>query len=87
MKTGGPKPDKPKLPRAPKQVHINDFQFYPPRLVELQNREFDVHRVTMFSLAWVIADERTITESSELPRADQRTRGRRDTGAGRARAD
>lgn len=46
MKVGGPKTDKPKLVRAPKQVHINDFQFYPPRLVELQNREFDAHRVS-----------------------------------------
>jgi SWI/SNF-related matrix-associated actin-dependent regulator of chromatin subfamily A member 5 len=38
--------DKPKVVRAPKQVHINEFQFYPPRLVELQNREFDAHRVS-----------------------------------------
>ncbi|KAK4684402.1 hypothetical protein P7C73_g5775, partial [Tremellales sp. Uapishka_1] len=46
MKTGGggPKTDKPKVIRAPKQVHINEFQFYPPRLVELQNKEFDAHR-------------------------------------------
>ncbi|KAK8861335.1 hypothetical protein IAR55_002154 [Kwoniella newhampshirensis] len=44
LKTGGPKVDKPKIIKAPKQVHINDFQFYPPRLVELQNREFDAHR-------------------------------------------
>jgi SWI/SNF-related matrix-associated actin-dependent regulator of chromatin subfamily A member 5 len=46
MKVGGSKPDKPKVPRPPKQVHINDFQFYPPRLVELQNREYDAHRVS-----------------------------------------
>ncbi|GMK54535.1 hypothetical protein CspeluHIS016_0111210 [Cutaneotrichosporon spelunceum] len=39
MKTGPSKPDKPKVPRPPKQVHINDFQFYPPRLKDLQNRE------------------------------------------------
>ncbi|WVQ83568.1 hypothetical protein IAT38_005709 [Cryptococcus sp. DSM 104549] len=44
LKTGGPKVDKPKVIRAPKQVIINDFQFYPPRLAELQNRETDVHR-------------------------------------------
>ena len=45
MKVGGSsKPDKPKVVRPPKQVHINDFQFFPPRLVELQNREFDAHR-------------------------------------------
>jgi SWI/SNF-related matrix-associated actin-dependent regulator of chromatin subfamily A member 5 len=48
MRVGGPatKSDKPKVPRPPKQVHINDFQFYPARLVELQNREYDAHRVS-----------------------------------------
>ncbi|SPO25876.1 probable ISW2 - ATPase component of a two subunit chromatin remodeling complex [Ustilago trichophora] len=35
----GPKPTQPKAPRAPKQININDFQFYPPRLGELQERE------------------------------------------------
>jgi SWI/SNF-related matrix-associated actin-dependent regulator of chromatin subfamily A member 5 len=43
---GGSKPDKPKIARPPKQVHINDFQFYSPRLVELQNREYDHHLVS-----------------------------------------
>ncbi|GFZ42856.1 DNA helicase [Saitozyma sp. JCM 24511] len=43
MKVGGPKVEKPKVVRPPKQVHINDFQFFPPRLVELQNREYDAH--------------------------------------------
>jgi SWI/SNF-related matrix-associated actin-dependent regulator of chromatin subfamily A member 5 len=49
LKTGGssaPKTDKPKVVRGPKQVQINDFQFYPPRLAELQNREFDAHQVS-----------------------------------------
>lgn len=41
--SGSSGPPKPKVVRPPKQVHINDFQFYPPRLVELQNREYDVH--------------------------------------------
>ncbi|EIW69137.1 hypothetical protein TREMEDRAFT_68987 [Tremella mesenterica DSM 1558] len=44
LKLTASKPDKPKVVRPPKQVHINDFQFFPPRLVELQNREFDAHR-------------------------------------------
>ncbi|GAK64485.1 chromatin remodelling complex ATPase chain [Moesziomyces antarcticus] len=35
----GPKPAQPRAPRAPKQININDFQFYPPRLGELQERE------------------------------------------------
>lgn len=35
-----PKADaKPKAPRAPKQVLVHDFQFYPPRLRDLQERE------------------------------------------------
>lgn len=35
----GPKPTQPKAPRAPKQININDFQFYPARLTELQEHE------------------------------------------------
>jgi SWI/SNF-related matrix-associated actin-dependent regulator of chromatin subfamily A member 5 len=31
--------NKPKAPRAPKQVNVQEHQFYPPRLVELQERE------------------------------------------------
>jgi SWI/SNF-related matrix-associated actin-dependent regulator of chromatin subfamily A member 5 len=56
MKVGGPKVEKPKVVRPPKQVHINDFQFFPPRLVELQNREYDAHLVSMRkrSSAWFI---------------------------------
>ncbi|CAG8765940.1 4191_t:CDS:10, partial [Gigaspora margarita] len=34
-----PKPAQPKVPRAPKQIIINEFQFYPPRLVELLKKE------------------------------------------------
>ncbi|KAI5811750.1 chromatin remodelling complex ATPase chain ISW1 [Peziza echinospora] len=30
---------KPKAPKAPKQVNVADFQFYPPKLVELQEKE------------------------------------------------
>ncbi|KAI9632312.1 SNF2 family N-terminal domain-containing protein [Dioszegia hungarica] len=46
LKTGGPsapKTDKPKIARPPKQVNIHDFQFYPMRLVELQQKEYDAH--------------------------------------------
>lgn len=31
--------NKPKAPRPPKQVNVQEHQFYPPRLVELQERE------------------------------------------------
>ncbi|WVQ73853.1 hypothetical protein IAR50_003434 [Cryptococcus sp. DSM 104548] len=47
LKTGGPKADKPKVARAPKQVIVNDFQFYPPRLIELQDKETDHHKKTI----------------------------------------
>lgn len=40
-----PKADaKPKAPRAPKQVPVHDFQFYPPRLREIQERETAYYR-------------------------------------------
>ncbi|KAJ4469035.1 SNF2 family N-terminal domain-containing protein [Lentinula edodes] len=34
----------PKLPKAPKQVTIQDFQFFPPELSVLQERELAVHK-------------------------------------------
>ena len=40
LSTGGRTADpKPKAPRAPKQVQIHDWQFFPPGLRELQDRE------------------------------------------------
>lgn len=40
LSTGGRTADpKPKAPRAPKQVQIHDYQFFPPGLRELQDRE------------------------------------------------
>jgi SWI/SNF-related matrix-associated actin-dependent regulator of chromatin subfamily A member 5 len=40
MSTGGRTVDtKPKAPRAPKQVMIHDYQFFPPMLSDLQDRE------------------------------------------------
>ncbi|TFY66698.1 hypothetical protein EVG20_g4392 [Dentipellis fragilis] len=40
MRAGPSKTEKPaKIPRAPKQVQTQDFQFFPPRLVDLQERE------------------------------------------------
>lgn len=38
--TGGRTADtKPKVPRAPKQIAVHDWQFFPPRLRELQDKE------------------------------------------------
>ncbi|KIY43532.1 hypothetical protein FISHEDRAFT_53398 [Fistulina hepatica ATCC 64428] len=34
----------PKVPRAPKQTVIQDFQFFPPALAQLQERELAVHK-------------------------------------------
>jgi SWI/SNF-related matrix-associated actin-dependent regulator of chromatin subfamily A member 5 len=71
MKVGGStavKSDKPKVVRGPKQVAINDFQFYPPRLADLQNREFDAHRVNL-----VFSASANNVEGAKLCRSNQRT--------------
>lgn len=40
LMTGGPRPDpKPRVPRAPKQVQVHDYQFFNYRLTELQEAE------------------------------------------------
>jgi SWI/SNF-related matrix-associated actin-dependent regulator of chromatin subfamily A member 5 len=45
LNTGGRTADaKPKAPRAPKQVPVHDYQFYPPRLRDLQDRETAYYR-------------------------------------------
>ncbi|KIM38257.1 hypothetical protein M413DRAFT_447993 [Hebeloma cylindrosporum] len=45
LRAGPSKMDKaPKMPRAPKQIAIQDFQFFPPELAELQERELAVHK-------------------------------------------
>ncbi|KAK3394894.1 chromatin remodelling complex ATPase chain ISW1 [Podospora didyma] len=45
LQTGGRTADtKPKAPRAPKQVPVHDYQFYPPRLRDLQDRETAFYR-------------------------------------------
>lgn len=36
---GRPADTKPKVPRAPKQVNVHDWQFFPPGLQELQDKE------------------------------------------------
>ena len=45
MRAGPSKQEKaPKLPRAPKQLQLQDFQFFPPRLAELQEQELAYHK-------------------------------------------
>jgi SWI/SNF-related matrix-associated actin-dependent regulator of chromatin subfamily A member 5 len=42
--SGRPADAKPKAPRAPKQVPVHDYQFFPPQLRELQERETAYYR-------------------------------------------
>ncbi|KAG1746247.1 SNF2 family N-terminal domain-containing protein [Suillus occidentalis] len=45
LRVGPSKTEKaPKLPRAPKQIQIQDFQFFDPTLAQLQERELAVHK-------------------------------------------
>ncbi|KAL1950912.1 hypothetical protein VTO73DRAFT_61 [Trametes versicolor] len=45
MRAGPSKTEKaPKIPRAPKQIQMQDFQFFPPRLAELQEQELAAHK-------------------------------------------
>ncbi|PPR03483.1 hypothetical protein CVT26_007889 [Gymnopilus dilepis] len=45
LRAGPSKVDKaPKIPRAPKQIAIQDFQFFPEELAELQERELAAHK-------------------------------------------
>ncbi|EGN93575.1 hypothetical protein SERLA73DRAFT_171912 [Serpula lacrymans var. lacrymans S7.3] len=45
LRAGPSKTEKaPKIPRAPKQIQIQDFQFFDPALAQLQERELAVHK-------------------------------------------
>ncbi|KAL6303969.1 SNF2 family DNA-dependent ATPase [Sparassis latifolia] len=45
MRAGPSKTEKaPKVPRAPKQIQLQDFQFFPPLLAELQEQELAAHK-------------------------------------------
>lgn len=37
-------PEKPRAPRGPRQMHLQDFQFWPQRLYDLQAKELVFHR-------------------------------------------
>lgn len=70
------KPDKPKIPRPPKQVHINDFQFFPQRLAELQNREYDAHLV---GIDKIVLMSRRKRKTTSFPLATQKRASPRRT--------
>ncbi|KAL2115532.1 hypothetical protein VTJ04DRAFT_9787 [Mycothermus thermophilus] len=44
LQQGNRSEPKPKAPRAPKQIPVHDYQFYPPRLRDLQDRETAYYR-------------------------------------------
>ncbi|ODQ65772.1 hypothetical protein NADFUDRAFT_58324 [Nadsonia fulvescens var. elongata DSM 6958] len=44
MNSSKDKKDEPKAPRPPKQINIQDHQFYPQRLVEIQDKETSYYR-------------------------------------------
>lgn len=54
---------KPKAPRAPKQVPVHDYQFYPPRLRELQERETAHYRKEIgYKVPLADGEEETLEE-------------------------
>ena len=59
-----PKQDaKPKAPRAPKQVSVHDYQFYPPRLRDLQDRETAFYRKEIgYKIPLSDGDEENLSE-------------------------
>lgn len=64
LQTGGRTADtKPKAPRAPKQIPIQDYQFYPERLKELQERETAYYRKEIgYKVPITDGDEDTLAE-------------------------
>lgn len=75
MRVTAPKSDKPKVPRPPKQVHTQDFQFYPPRLIELQNREYDAHlKAQNYVVPTREPEEGETAEQVEAERAEEQER-------------
>ena len=63
---------KPKAPRAPKQVPVQDYQFYPPRLQELQERETAYYRKEIgYKVVLPDGDEDTLSEREAERAIDQ----------------
>ncbi|KZP15407.1 hypothetical protein FIBSPDRAFT_1048196 [Athelia psychrophila] len=64
LRAGPSKTDKaPKIPRAPKHVAIQDFQFFDPALAALQDRELAVHK----RLNGIAATPREATVPEDTP--------------------
>ncbi|KAG6272115.1 hypothetical protein E4U49_002956 [Claviceps purpurea] len=68
-----PKGDaKPKAPRAPKQIPVQDYQFYPPRLRDLQDRETAFYRKEIgYKIPLPDGDAETLSEREAERALDQ----------------
>ncbi|KAK5987444.1 ISWI chromatin-remodeling complex ATPase ISW2 [Cladobotryum mycophilum] len=63
---------KPKAPRAPKQVPVHDYQFYPPRLRDLQDRETAFYRKEIgYKVPLSDGDDATFSEREAERALDQ----------------
>lgn len=74
LQTGGRTADtKPKAPRAPRQISIQDYQFYPERLKELQDRETAFYRKEIgYKVPLADGDEENLAEREADREAEQR---------------
>lgn len=65
LSTGGRTADtRPKAPRAPKQIPVHDYQFFPPQLRELQDRETAYYRKEI-GYKVPLTDREDLTESDK----------------------
>lgn len=73
LQTGGRTAEpKPKAPRAPKQVQAHDYQFYPPRLRELYDRETAYYRKEIgYKVPLPEGDDETLSEREAERALDQ----------------
>ncbi|KAJ9162085.1 Chromatin-remodeling complex ATPase-like protein [Coniochaeta hoffmannii] len=73
LQTGGRTEDKkPKAPRAPKQVQAHDYQFYPPRLRELYDRETAFYRKEIgYKVPLAEGDDDTLSDREAERALDQ----------------
>ncbi|KAH8785327.1 chromatin remodelling complex ATPase chain ISW1 [Diaporthe sp. PMI_573] len=73
LQTGGRTADtKPKAPRAPRQISIQDYQFYPERLKELQDRETAFYRKEIgYKVPLADGDEDSLAEREADREAEQ----------------
>jgi len=70
--TGAQKDQKPKAPRAPKQIQIQDYQFFPPALRDLQDRETAFYRKEIgYKVPLADGDDENLSEREAEQALDQ----------------